>query len=219
MTKLLYLSNTFTFTGQGTVLEVKEIPNAQPDRSIAVILDQTIFYAQGGGQPADTGRIYTKDTEFKVNHVIHDSGTVLHLGEFTSGSLLQGLVSLEINDEKRILNASLHTAGHLLASLVECHTDLIGKKGYHFIEGPYVEFQGVSDELTKEVIEHWLKEAIDKSLAVSAVENEGHRIVSIGDYQGTGCGGTHLNNVKGLRIAIRKISSKKGLTTIRYKLE
>ncbi|EOD32470.1 hypothetical protein EMIHUDRAFT_230800 [Emiliania huxleyi CCMP1516] len=51
-TKLLYQADTYLFTAEATVLEVGEKAGGG---GWAVVLDETCFHAQGGGQPADTG--------------------------------------------------------------------------------------------------------------------------------------------------------------------
>jgi alanyl-tRNA synthetase len=223
MTKLQYLEDTFLFAGQATVVRVQNLENPQPGRSWSVQLDQTLFYPQGGGQPADQGTISTQSTTFQVQHTIFNvsEGLVQHLGEFSRGTEFQvgELVNLEVDKDRRLLNASLHTAGHLLASVLESKTPLKGKKGYHFVEGPYVEFEGVlSSDITKEMIEQWIQEAMSQDLDLHVSLQGEMRYVAIGGYDGVGCGGTHLNSAKGLKLEIRKIASKKGMTTIRYKV-
>ena len=77
-TKLLYQADTYLFTAEATVLEVGEKAGGG---GWAVVLDETCFHAQGGGQPADTGtltragggaawavRMVKKDGEGVVRH-------------------------------------------------------------------------------------------------------------------------------------------------------
>ena len=111
MTKLNYLSNTYLFDSEAIFVEIKE-----NEKGKAVILDKTIFYPQGGGQPADKGKIISGDTIFIVNDVrIDEVGIVWHFGEFSNGQFKIGnKVILKIDKDRRKLNAKLHSAGHLL---------------------------------------------------------------------------------------------------------
>ncbi|PIS39583.1 MAG: alanyl-tRNA editing protein AlaX, partial [Candidatus Nealsonbacteria bacterium CG08_land_8_20_14_0_20_38_20] len=111
MTKLNYFDNTYLFESEAIFIEIKE-----NEKGKAVILDATIFYPQGGGQPADKGEIVSGDNIFVVSDVrLDESGTVWHFGEFKTGEFKQGdKVDLKIDKDRRILNAKLHSAGHLL---------------------------------------------------------------------------------------------------------
>ena len=81
MTKLKYLDDTYLFESKAIFIETKE-----DEKRKVVILDETIFYPQGGGQPADHGEIVSKDTVFTVTDVrLDEDGTVWHFGEFKNG--------------------------------------------------------------------------------------------------------------------------------------
>ena len=53
------------FEGNGKILRIEETDKGQ----IGLILDQTIFFPQGGGQPFDIGIIYNSQSKFKVTEV------------------------------------------------------------------------------------------------------------------------------------------------------
>ena len=116
----------------------------------------------------------------------------------------------------------------MLASAVESLAkELVGTKGHHFPEGPYVEFSGKlaslsNEELTKKCNE-LMQEKISKNCAISVSEIESDesskkcRIVQIESLPGVPCGGTHLSNLNQLQsVTIRKINSSKGNTRIGY---
>ncbi|MBI3458970.1 hypothetical protein HY061_01765 [Candidatus Azambacteria bacterium] len=144
-TKMLYLADTYLFQSSAHV-EVIE----HDEQGMAVILDQTIFYPQGGGQPTDTGTIVSELAEFQVIKVLYrPDGTIAHYGSLLNGELKAGdKVILSINENWCILNARNHTAGHMLAFATEkSYPQLVGIKGYHFPDGPYVEFEGSLNEV------------------------------------------------------------------------
>jgi Ser-tRNA(Ala) deacylase AlaX len=74
MTKLNYLEDTYLFESEATFVEIRE-----NEKGKAIILDETIFYPQGGGQPADRGEITSGDSVFTVNDVrLAEDGIVWH---------------------------------------------------------------------------------------------------------------------------------------------
>jgi alanyl-tRNA synthetase len=93
---------------------------------IGIVLDQTNYYAEMGGQLCDTGRILvTRETrsgaesgfggEFKVDSVKSFGGFVLHIGRMVRGELRVGDdVQLILDHSRRQPIASNHTATHLL---------------------------------------------------------------------------------------------------------
>lgn len=233
MTKLLYLNDTYLFKARAKFIVIKE-----NDKGIAIILDQTIFYPQGGGQPADTGKIISGNSEFTVTDVRLDGeGFVWHFGTFNSEMFDEGEeVSLEIDKDKRILNARLHSAGHLLDCAVSKLKlqSLKPTKGFHFPQGPYVEYDGIveDNQALIPVLESAINELIEENLT-TATENlspdeakiqgiwappgKSARVVRFNGYEHCGCGGTHINEASEIgKIQIRKIKSKKGTTRISY---
>jgi len=82
-----------------------------------VVLDQTIFYPKGGGQPHDTGRILCRDEVFNVVFVGKFSGEVSH--EVDHPGLKAGdTVHCVLDWDRRFKLMRSHTAAHLFASLL-----------------------------------------------------------------------------------------------------
>ena len=80
-TKLLYLSDTYCSTSEAVCLGWRD-----SERGRALLVDATIFYPQGGGQPADRGRIVSGESIFEVTDVRLDlEGVVHHFGTLVSG--------------------------------------------------------------------------------------------------------------------------------------
>jgi Ser-tRNA(Ala) deacylase AlaX len=231
-TKLLYLNDTFLFE-----TEAKIIKTGTDDKGNFLVLNETIFYPQSGGQPCDTGIISFSDTQTSldinfvsiVNQIVQHYYAKTEDDFFSNGQIIDKKIHLKINEQRRINNAKSHTAGHLLANIVEgLASDLKAVKGYHFPEGSYVEFNGKqtkysNDELISKLNE-LLKESIGKklSITVSIRIDEAHtekikRTVMINGYEGVPCGGTHLNNLDQLsEVSIKKIKFSKGNTQISY---
>ncbi len=89
---------------------------AQGDEG-AVIVNQTPFYAESGGQSGDTGiMIGANATSFAVSDTAKRAGDLhVHMGKVTKGSLATGgIVELRVDDERRTQLRANHSATHLL---------------------------------------------------------------------------------------------------------
>ena len=85
-TELLYMTDMAATEGSATVQSVVGLEG----KSI-VFLDQTLFYAQGGGQPYDKGTITSPSATFEVEEVRYmDGGVIKHSGQFSSGRFTEG---------------------------------------------------------------------------------------------------------------------------------
>lgn len=235
MTQLAYFENPYLFRSDAEIIEIIE-----SEIFTAVILDKTIFYPQGGGQPADIGTIVSKHSTFLVYDVrIDENGKVMHYGKFETNKFKSGeAVTLLVDEENRIQNTKLHSAGHLLdCAVAKLGLNLKPVKGFHFILGPYVEYKGslANDSLILADIEKVANELIEKDLkleikelSIKEAEQQGlgiftgksARFINLEGYPGCGCGGTHVKSSGEIgKISIRKIKSKNGITKISYQVE
>jgi misacylated tRNA(Ala) deacylase len=82
-----------------------------------VVLDRTVFYARGGGQPGDTGLLRWDDADVAVSDTLKRAGDVLHV---TSGDApaVGVRVRAEIDWARRYLLMRTHTALHALSAIV-----------------------------------------------------------------------------------------------------
>lgn len=224
MTKLIYMEHMNIYSYKSTIEDIKEI-----DGKTIIVLNETIFYPQGGGQPYDTGTIKNNNTVFQVEEVRYVDGQVYHIGTYESGSLNIGdSVELFIDQEKRILHTKLHSIGHLVdMALKELSIDWIPGKGYHFPNGPYVEYVGNLDGFNKEQLikdlENKCNEIINRNIETrltfenNTLKNgKPQRIVYYGDFS-IPCGGTHVANLGDIgTVIIRKIKQEKENIRISY---
>ncbi len=82
-----------------------------------VVLDQTVFYARGGGQPADFGKITGPDgTSFDVVEVSKKDGVVTHQLANECSLKIGDKVKCSINWDRRYKLMRMHTASHVLGS-------------------------------------------------------------------------------------------------------
>ena len=238
-TKLLYLEDFSLLENQASVVEL-----AEESGKTFVVLDQTIFYPQGGGQPFDTGLMKSESGVFAVNEVRFFEGFVKHFGVFESGSFLPGeKVSCSVDSARRLLNSRLHSAGHVAdLALSQLKPEWVPGKGFHFPIGPYVEYsgsvEGVEKEKLAKEIEAKCREIIAQDLESKILfvpkEKLSHycrhvpenlpvgkptRIVQFGSFS-VPCGGTHVKNLGEIKsMAIRKVKADGANVRVSYAVE
>jgi misacylated tRNA(Ala) deacylase len=196
-----------------------------------IILDKTIFYPKGGGQPCDSGRIIREDDEFPVVFVIKKDGKVSH--EVESIGLKPGdNVRCILDWEKRYIHMRMHTAAHVLASVM--HKDLgaliTGNQLGHEKTRFDFSMEGFERNLFEEAVER-ANQLLDQDLEIKtyslprakAMKIEGVvklasalppsvselRIVEIPGIDIQADGGTHVKNLKEVgKIEIQKLENK-----------
>ncbi|KAL2210473.1 alanyl-tRNA synthetase [Sarocladium strictum] len=111
---------------------VKSTNELEAKTALSLLMDKTNFYAESGGQVADTGRIVIDDVvEFKVMDVQNYGGYILHSGYVEYGQLSVGdEVICEYDELRRSPIRNNHTGTHILNhSLREVLGDDINQKG------------------------------------------------------------------------------------------
>ncbi|MEO1130847.1 MAG: alanine--tRNA ligase, partial [Planctomycetota bacterium] len=105
--------------------------NTRPDDRFALVFDKTSFYAEQGGQIADTGRISASGAEFIVEDVRHVGGYVVHIGRIQKGTFaLSKTCDVRPDPQRRLDIAANHTGTHLLnLALRNTLGDHIDQKG------------------------------------------------------------------------------------------
>ena len=184
-----------------------------------IVLDQTVMYAEMGGQVADHGTIETENGVFAVHDVQKNKGgKYMHYGVVKSGSLkLEDACTVTIDVDRRKAICRAHTATHLLQTALSrvlgehCHQagSLVEPDHLRF---DFTHFSAVSAEelsaICSEVMEMILvgddvntlvlpvEEA--KKLGATALFGEKYgdtvRVVKMGENSMEFCGGTHLDN-------------------------
>ncbi|KAI1407751.1 tRNA synthetases class II (A)-domain-containing protein [Hypoxylon sp. FL1857] len=117
------------YTGTDFVKSTKDIP---PNTPFGLLLDRTNFYAEQGGQVADTGRIVIDDVaEFEVHDVQQFGGYIVHNGFLKYGELKAGdEVICEYDELRRQPIRNNHTGTHILNhSLREVLGEEVNQKG------------------------------------------------------------------------------------------
>lgn len=112
-TEELFREDAYATTCEAIVLEV----NARG----GVILDKTVFYYTGGGQPGDIGALTHADGSTQIGTTIQVDGDIVHVpAEGETPPKIGTSVTATIDWERRHKLMRMHTAMHLLCSLVPC---------------------------------------------------------------------------------------------------
>lgn len=111
--------------------EGESVETLNPGEQGVVVLDQTPFYAESGGQVGDCGYLFLGESRFQVNDCQGQGDASLHIGEMLAGSIKVGdVVDAEVSADVRQSTALNHSATHLLhAALREVLGDHVQQKG------------------------------------------------------------------------------------------
>ncbi|NGP43458.1 alanine--tRNA ligase [Bacillaceae bacterium SIJ1] len=217
------------------LVEQNEIIEAASEgQDVVVVLDETPFYAESGGQVADQGYIEAEEGRFFVKDVKKGpNGQHIHYGIVEEGTLRQGATVQAVIDEKaRNRTVKNHTATHLLHQALK---DVLGthvnQAGSLVSPGrlrfDFSHFNAISAAELKQieqiVNEHiWQAEdVIIEEMDLEAARQKGAmalfgekygdivRVVSAGDYSIELCGGCHVTNTS--EIGLFMIESESGI--------
>ncbi len=202
-------------TVQALFVDGQQVEQVTAGQDAVVILDQTPFYGESGGQVGDTGVLTGQNAEFSVQDTQKYGKAFGHIGKLRQGQLrvgdrLQAQVD-EVRRSRIILN---HSATHLMhEALREVLGDHVGQKGslnndkylrFDFSHGEAMkpqQIRAVEDIVNAQIRRNLpittnvmdLEEA--KALGATALFGEKYdqrvRVVSMGEYSIELCGGTH----------------------------
>ena len=244
-TASIKFENGTEFTGYETLVQNGKVEaifwngelleSASEGEECMIVIDKTAFYAESGGQAADTGLIYNDDFAAEVVEVSKFQNVFAHKAVIKKGTLTNGAeVVCAPHAPSRNRTAANHTATHLLhAALREVlgsHVKQAGssvtKDGLRF---DFNHFQAMTKEEIDQVeaiVNDKISLFIDVETKVMAIEEafedgatalfgekygDTVRVVSVGDFSKELCGGTHVKNSG--QIGAFKITSESGVAS------
>jgi len=193
-----------------------------------LILEDTAFYAKGGGQPGDIGSLEIGDQKIKVIDTIKNTDSITNIVEDIKNAEENNEIIGKINWEKRYKYMRMHTALHLMCSIIPMGVTG-GQIGF---EKSRLDFNDPEKKIIKEEIEEKLNslvienhkisyEYLDSKILYEQPEivrtmsvkppriNGKLRVVRIGNIDFQPCGGTHVNSTKEIgKIKIGKVENK-----------
>jgi alanyl-tRNA synthetase len=133
-----------------------------------VVLDQTLFYPEGGGQPADTGTLRTDDGTLTVTDVQKVGDVVLHRtdGEAGNGEIVRGCLDTERRRALMRAHTATHVVGHAARRVLGEHVRQAGaQKGVESSRLDVRHFRRIDREEVEE-IERVANEVVRQNLPV-----------------------------------------------------
>ena len=199
-----------------------------------IVLNETSFYAEGGGQAGDIGTLENEDAIFEVVDTRKGANnTIKQIGFVKKGQIkVSDALESKVNKEVRMASARNHTATHLLhEALKEVLGDHVNQAGSlvtperlrfdvtHFEPISKEELKAVEEKVNKAILDALevnceimnINDAKEKGAMALFGEKYGNevRVVSMGDYSVELCGGTHLTNTS--QVGLFKILSEGGV--------
>lgn len=225
MTELLFRQDAYRRDCEATVVAIT------PEGG--VVLDRTVFYAQGGGQPGDVGLIEGSGEPLPVANTVYgpDRATPVHLpaaGAAPRPDLVGARVTARLDWERRYRRMRVHTALHLLSVVLPFPVtggaigDGDGRLDFDIPEAG-LDRAELSEKLAAlaardaPVSERWITDAeldanpgLVKTMSVKPPRGAGRvRLIEIAGIDLQPCGGTHVRRTGEIgRVLVTDIEKK-----------
>ena len=214
------------------LIDGKAVDSVSAGQEAVVILDQTPFYAESGGQVGDKGELKGAGFSFAVSDTQKYGQAIGHIGKVASGSLKVGdAVQADVDEARRQRIRLNHSATHLMhAALRQVLGTHVAQKGSlvndkalrfdfsHFEAMKPEEIRAVEDLVNTQIRRNLAIETnimdIDAARASGAMALFGEkyddrvRVLRMGDFSTELCGGTHAARTGD--IGLFRITSESG---------
>ena len=195
----------------------KEVSSIEAGTEAVVVLEQTPFYAESGGQAGDTGLLLNEQCHFEVMDTQKAGKAFIHIGQLSEGQIKVGdELEAMIDADRRQSTIRNHSATHLMhAALRNILGEHVQQKGSlvnnerlrfdfsHFEALTTGQLQQIERDVNQQ-IRHNLETRAEE-MAIAAAREKGAmalfgekygdvvRVVTMGDFSIELCGGTHVN--------------------------
>ena len=211
----------------------KDVQRLEPEEEGWVVLDETPFYAESGGQVGDRGRLVASGIGFEVTDTQRHGDAVVHVGVVTDGALSTGaVVGARVDAKARRATAGNHSATHLLhAALRSVLGEHVQQKGslvapdrLRFDFSHYEPVTRGDIRRIEAMVSSWILDNDEARTEVMPLEDAKRsgaialfdekyddpvRVLSLGDYSVELCGGTHVSRTGD--VGLFKIVSEGGI--------
>ena len=219
----------------GRSVSSKGVSTANAGDTVQIILDQTPFYGESGGQIGDRGYLSGDDVLIRIEDVQKDGNVFIHKGKVERGTVNLGdVVNSTIDRACRRRVQANHTATHLLqAALKKIVDDSVSQAG-SLVSFDRLRFDFNSPrpltpedvQQVEDLVNTWISEAHEADVNVMPIEDAkakgatamfGEKYgdeVRVIDFPGVSmelCGGTHVTNTA--EIGVFKIISETGIAS------
>ena len=215
------------------VRDGNEVNRLDPEEEGWVVLDETPFYAEAGGQVGDRGQLVAGGIGFEVADTQRHGDAIAHIGVVTGGALSTGtVVGARVDAPARRATARNHSATHLLhAALREVLGEHVEQKGSLVapdrLRFDFSHYEPVTKEELRRIesmVSAWILDNDEARTEVMPLEearrsgaialfgekyDDPVRVLSLGDYSVELCGGTHV--ARAGDVGLFKIVSEGGI--------
>ena len=230
-----YEQDTWQSSVIDMLCESHHVKKVSAGTKAAIVLADTPFYAESGGQVGDRGQLVSDGAVFRVDDTQKIGQAIVHYGELITGTFVIGqAVTAEVNSERRDAIRLNHTATHLLhaalktivgahvqqkGSLVDAerarfdfsHFEALTAAQIQQLETLVNDRVRANDEVTTSLM---TIEDAKKSGAVALFGekySDDVRVLTVGDFSKELCGGTHARRTGD--IGLFKITAEYGVAS------
>lgn len=234
-TKQIYYQDPYKAEIEAVILEIQGSAGSLLSN---IVLNQTIFFPEGGGQPGDRGGIVGKNGSAKIEYTKLINGEIVHQGKIVDELTVGDKIIARVDWNWRYGYMRIHSAGHLihdvLMSVAQGLTPLRGSHG----KKAFLEYSGEMDISLKDELVRKVNEMVQKDLPLVTKEatpeelikecqfvppnlpkDKSLRMIKIDGYFSMPDGGVHVRSTKEIgQILITDLISQSGLVTVRYRV-
>ena len=220
---------------KAVLIEGQLTDQAEAGNTVQIVLDQTPFYAESGGQIGDRGFLSGDNLLIRIDDVKKEANIFIHFGRIERGTVQVGeTVTATLDRACRRRAQANHTATHLLQSALKKVVSDDSSQAGSLVDFNRLRFDFncpravTSDELqqVEDLINTWIAEAHDTQIAVMPIADAKAKgaIAMFGEKYGAEvrvidvpgvslelCGGTHVRNTA--EIGLFKIVSETGIAS------
>jgi len=219
---VLIPGNVETFVGydktenEVKITRIRKVDSKKDGVLYQIVLDNTPFYPEGGGQVGDKGTLVSANETIEIIDTKKENNLILHFAKQLPENVEAGFVA-KVNTDLRTSSSKNHSATHLmhlaLRNILGTHVEQKGSLvNPNYLRFDFSHFSKVSDEELRQVeasvnqqieaqlqlVEHRnipIKEALDKGAMALFGEKYGDnvRMIEFGDSKEL-CGGIHVKN-------------------------
>ncbi len=228
------IDHSHSATIRAILVDGERVDSIEAGQSGEIVLDNTPFYAESGGQVGDAGFLTRSNNRARVDDTAYRGNAIAHLVQIESGSFQVGVeVEAQVDLDKRRLTMKNHTATHLLqAALQQVLGQHVRQAGSlvsperlrfdftHYAPLTGAEINKIEDLINEQIwrnakVETTVME-LDDALKSGAVALFGEkyqdqvRVVEVPGFSKELCGGTHVSATG--TIGLFKIVSEGGIS-------
>ncbi|WP_013322867.1 alanine--tRNA ligase [Gloeothece verrucosa] len=217
------------------LVDGKTVDSAEAGTEVQIVLNQTPFYAESGGQIGDKGYITGENLVIRVEDVQKESAFFVHFGRVERGTVSVGdTITATIDRACRRRVQAHHTATHLLQAALKKIVDESVSQAGSLVTFDRLRFdfncpRAVTPQELQQIedlINSWIAEAHDAHTYIMALEEAKAKgaVAMFGEKYGAEvrvldvpgvsmelCGGTHVKNTA--EIGLFKIMSESGIAS------